>query len=690
MQQRALVYCSRGHRNASENRFCLTCGEKLPVQLAAPQALLGDRYRIVHELGQGGFGRTYLAEDINRFNETCVLKEFAPQVQGSTALQKAEELFEREAGVLYSLQHPQIPRFRELFRASLAAQDRLFLVQDFVEGRTYRQLLEARRPQNLYFSELDIRQLFEQILPVLRYIHQAGVIHRDISPDNLILRSIDQLPVLIDFGGVKQLAAAATSKYTDTPTAPVTRLGKVGYAPVEQMYEGIVSPESDLYALAVTALVLMTGKEPAALIDPTGRTHPWQSNVTLSPDFAAVLTKMLASRSADRLPSAQAVLQALGMNRSLPDSPASLPINTADPTQALGAAAAGTPGMATPGTVTSGTVTSGTGLAGNPSTMPVAPIPRRSSRRIPPLLLLLLPLVLLTGLAWGWRDRWLPLFSQLPHPAPVEPGQTDTLEGLAGTANVDYGFLVKLTDATFRKRYPDQADRVLSDGEADAKWRKIWAEIAEDWLTQLPQILSTSARQKLGSYSNADRDQWKQTINQRYVGSRSLYDLTDAKFFALFPEQRDQEFLQQPIGQVWYGIAADQVDGLQEGRSLERIEFAEGAFSAQKSDSLEVGAGRVYIANLGSGQIMRLNLQIPEKSGLLSIYLPRPTQELPVLLEDSSERTWTGTLPQSGYYEIVVVNTIKQPISYQLNLAVDNVTANPVAPDQGEAPESKD
>ena len=95
------VLCSQGHTNLPGSRFCHLCGERLSEAVPALQVnqsltlaggvyaglTLGDRYRIVHELGHGGFGRTYLAEDINRFDEACVLKEFAPQVQGTYALQ---------------------------------------------------------------------------------------------------------------------------------------------------------------------------------------------------------------------------------------------------------------------------------------------------------------------------------------------------------------------------------------------------------------------------------------------------------------------------------------------------------------------------------------------------------------------------------------------------------------------------
>lgn len=166
-----------------------------------PGITLSNHYRIVRELGQGGFGRTYLAEDAHRFNEPCVLKEFAPQVQGSYALQKSEDLFEREAGVLYKLKHNQIPNFRELFRVNINDRGYLFLVQDYIPGQTYRFLLDARKRQGLHFIEAEINQLLIQLLPVLEYTHSLGVIHRDISPDNLILRSSDGMPVLIDFGG---------------------------------------------------------------------------------------------------------------------------------------------------------------------------------------------------------------------------------------------------------------------------------------------------------------------------------------------------------------------------------------------------------------------------------------------------------------------------------------------------------
>ena len=323
------ILCPNGHDNPDLNRFCQACGSQIAVghEITAG-LLLGDRYRITKQIGRGGFGRTYLCEDINRFNEPCVLKEFAPQVQGTAFLTKAQELFEREAGVMYRLQHPQIPMFREMFRVHRISSGQLFLVQDYVDGANYQQLLRHRLKQGKTFTEVEITEFLLRILPVLGYIHSLGVIHRDISPDNLIKRASDGLPVLIDFGGVKQLAVNAASQCAPSngehhPQVP-TRLGKVGYAPNEQIQRGTVFPHSDLYALAATSLVLLTGKEPPDLIDPQNFSWNWREHISLSPHLAAILDRMLQLRPHDRFASAQDILTALQTEQSLglntPDS----------------------------------------------------------------------------------------------------------------------------------------------------------------------------------------------------------------------------------------------------------------------------------------------------------------------------------------------------------------------------------
>ncbi|MEM8807995.1 MAG: serine/threonine-protein kinase [Cyanobacteria bacterium P01_G01_bin.38] len=284
---------------------------------------LGARYQILRELGQGGFGLTYLAEDLHRFQELTVLKEFVPQVDNPALLTKAKQLFEREAGVLYQLQHPQIPRFRELLRVPTSeGRERLFLVQDYVEGPTYRDLLSNRQRYGGHFNETEITQLLYQLLPVLDYLHSVGVVHRDISPENLILRNADGLPVLIDFGSVKQLAAEVQqrleasspnsfSSHLPTSAPTPTRIGKTGYVPPEQLQTGTADPTSDLYGLAATVLVLATGREPGELYDAYHGVWNWSRHIALGPELSRALDQMLAFAPRDRLASATAVLQVL-------------------------------------------------------------------------------------------------------------------------------------------------------------------------------------------------------------------------------------------------------------------------------------------------------------------------------------------------------------------------------------------
>lgn len=292
-----------------------------------PGTILQNRYRVLSILGQGGFGRTYLAEDQGRFNERCALKEFIPPQGSDYALNKARELFQREAAILYQISHPQIPQFRATFEEN----QRLFLVQDYVEGKTYRALLNERKTQGLSFSEAEALQLIYQILPVLAHIHSKGIIHRDIAPDNIILRRQDNLPVLIDFGVVKEIVTRFQSPETDVPTT----VGKLGYAPSEQMQTGRAYPNSDLYSLAVSAIVLMTGREPQDLYDDHDLVWRWQQWVPMiHPGFAEVLNRMLSYRPGDRYQSVSEVAQALQalVSPLTPSYPITPPAPTPTPT----------------------------------------------------------------------------------------------------------------------------------------------------------------------------------------------------------------------------------------------------------------------------------------------------------------------------------------------------------------------
>jgi serine/threonine protein kinase len=267
--------------------------------------LLQQRYRVTKVLGQGGFGRTYLSQDTGCFDEMCVLKEFSPNDRGREALKKSKELFHREAQVLYQINHPQIPKFR----ANFEEQKRLFLVQEYAEGKTVAKTLSDRLKNNQTFKEAEVVQFLQDMLPVLSHIHAMGIIHRDISPDNIIFRDRDKLPVLIDFGVVK---AGVTQLEVSTQIHQGTTVGKAGYAPGEQLQTGEAYANSDLYALAVTVVVMMTGRKPESLIDKSTMTWKWHQWVpALTPWFAKILNKMLSRVPNSRYQSATEVAQAL-------------------------------------------------------------------------------------------------------------------------------------------------------------------------------------------------------------------------------------------------------------------------------------------------------------------------------------------------------------------------------------------
>jgi serine/threonine protein kinase len=279
-------------------------------------AVIENRYKITKTLGRGGFGRAYLAEDRNRYNEQCVLKEFAPDIDRQY-WNKAKELFDRECSQLYQLQHDQISSFRELLKTKVDNELYVFLVQNYVRGLNYHAIVQKYGVLN----EGQIINFLLQILPVLSYIHGKNLIHRDISPDNIICRFEDQKPVLIDFGLVKQVS----QQYTQMAFTPA---GKPWFSPSEQLQGQSASPSSDLHALAVTVLFLLTNQKLANFYTP--RTGKWEftQHVKISAGLNKILTKMLEFRPIDRYQTASEVTQEIA---TLPYiAPVVIPIDPKD------------------------------------------------------------------------------------------------------------------------------------------------------------------------------------------------------------------------------------------------------------------------------------------------------------------------------------------------------------------------
>ncbi|MEG4999794.1 serine/threonine-protein kinase [Microcoleus sp. B4-D4] len=275
---------------SGSTNFCHECGNKL---------LLGDRYRSQKIIGQGGFGRTFLAVDEYKPSKPpCVIKQFYPQVQGTSSIQKAAELFELEAVRLEQLgKHSQIPELLAYF----SQDERQYLVQEFIDGENLAQTLKSQG----YFSETQIRNLLNNLLPVFEFIHSRQVIHRDIKPENIILMSNGQL-VIVDFGAAKyatQTALAVTG----------TRIGTAGYTAPEQA-NGKPIHASDIYSLGVTCLCLLTQVEPIDLFDDSEFDWVWREHLktSVSSELGQILDKMIQPAIKKRYQSATEILQALG------------------------------------------------------------------------------------------------------------------------------------------------------------------------------------------------------------------------------------------------------------------------------------------------------------------------------------------------------------------------------------------
>ncbi|MBD2144873.1 bifunctional serine/threonine-protein kinase/formylglycine-generating enzyme family protein [Sphaerospermopsis sp. FACHB-1194] len=275
---------------ADTTKFCPSCG--------IPLVILRNHYRPVKPLGGGGFGKTYLAEDTDKFNENCVIKQLAPQTQNTYALKKATELFEEEAKRLQQLQHPQIPRLQAYFEEN----GYLYLIQDFIDGENL--LIELANGET--FDERKIRKLLLEILPVLQIVHNQKIIHRDIKPENIMRRRSDGKLFLIDFGASKQLQGTMR---------PGTIIGSYGYASLEQMEDREVYPASDLFSLGASCFHLMTRVHPWNLWKTQGYgwVEKWRVHLQqpVSVELGKILDKLLQTEYQNRYQSSDKLLQVL-------------------------------------------------------------------------------------------------------------------------------------------------------------------------------------------------------------------------------------------------------------------------------------------------------------------------------------------------------------------------------------------
>ncbi|MEB3277296.1 MAG: GUN4 domain-containing protein [Lyngbya sp.] len=318
--------------NPDTAKFCQSCGEHL---------LLQNRYRPIQPLGEGGFGKTYLAVDEQIPSKPpCAIKQFVFGDRQVNRYSKAAKLFRQEAVRLEQLgEHPQIPQLLAHFEQN----QQLFLVEEYIAGKT----LEQEFEQKGTFNEAQIWDLLRGLLPVLKYIHDRQIVHRDIKPANILrrsplsgegeigafeaiepivsrsalsktslssvsvssppLRRKEQQWVLIDFGVAKLLSETAINQTG-------TVVGSPEFMAPEQT-RGKAFAASDLYGLGASCLYLLTGVSPWQLYDEDKQCWVWREFLTsqhrVSERLGRILDGLVAFKLEERYASADIVLQAI-------------------------------------------------------------------------------------------------------------------------------------------------------------------------------------------------------------------------------------------------------------------------------------------------------------------------------------------------------------------------------------------
>jgi serine/threonine-protein kinase len=478
-------------------------------------------------------------------------------------LARQRQRLERLQGVL----HPQVPRLGALINAG----DGCWQVREWVNGRTYRDLLSARQERQLVFGAGEVLLLLRQLLPALAALHGQDLIHGDLTPANLLRRDSDGLPVLIDFG------------LQGAPGEEPLMVGTAGYAPPQQSQES-PAPWMDLHALAVTALVLLSGNEPAALLDPVTMAWRWPDGLNVDPRFRQLLERMLSSDPRQRFSSA-AQLQAPLAALPVPDSTG--PVGRSDRTEVLvpqppvlEAEPPPQPQPSPPAPAPPEPQLPPAVATAAPRTVRVTRQERQLEReraaegRFWPVVLALV-LTALIGSALGWllmgRNRQsgqpqaaLPGAVSLP---PAEVDQRQQLLNRLRALQVDRDWFLSLVDRSLADQFPERGGRPPSDSLEDAPLRKIWNDLSQDWLVRVEQ-LPVLLRQRLGSYRTADWEARQAALVRQGLSASVLQQLVSSSARNLLPGRNPETIPAEPFRQIWYAAALRSLEGLK----VEQIE----------------------------------------------------------------------------------------------------------------------
>ncbi len=504
---------------------------------------------------------------------------------------------------LQSLLHPQLPRCGELFES----EGSLWTVRDWQEGSTFAQVLMQRSERQMVFSPGEVLLLLRQILPVLAVLHGRGLVHGDLNPRNLMRRSADGLPVLLDFGLVQASG--------DQPLEGASP----GYAPRAQGRAEAAAAWMDCHGMGVTALVLLSGRAPDDLITPDGAGWTWPEAVALDSTFRDVIERLLSEDPTRRLADAAAVLQAL---KPVPMPQETGPVARADRTVVLApqaeSAAASVAGLG----ASSVPVEPALPALATPSN----PAARRRTRaeerdqgaegRLWPVVIAL-ALSALVGSAIGWfllsrnvsrgtapsteRDVVGQQNSVSLPPAEVDDRQQ--LLSRLRALQVDSSWFIRLVDSSLLSRFPERGGRLPSDSLEDAPLRKVWNDLAEEWMARIEQ-LPPPLRARLGGLRNGDWTTAQDKLVEQGVHPRVVEQLVSAGARDLLPGDAQGRQPAEPHRQLWYAAAMRSLKGV----SIETIS-ARPRTATTRSLRIPPGGARLISVTVpaGYGLVLGIN-----------------------------------------------------------------------------------
>ena len=556
--------------------------------MSAVGDLIGERYRLEQQLSSGEQGNLWRASDLLAGDAAVALRELGP----THAPDPVRERWGRLQGVL----HPQVPRLG----GAIAAGGSLWLVREWQVGRTFEQLRLARLERQLVFGAGEVLLLLRQLLPVLAVLHSQELVHGDLSPANLLRRDSDGLPVLLDFGLVSGLPAATA-----------------GYAPPELARGGVPQPWMDLHALGVLALVLVSGKPPAALLDPVTLAWRWPVPLEAEPELQGLLARLITAEPRQRFASTSEALKAF-QTLAMPESTG--PVPQAERTVVLVPPPAPPEEQAEPEPEAE-PEPQAPQLPPLPapaaSQAPAAPARSRAEEREeaveggvwPVVIALVLSAVVGTALGWWFlnRGRLQPSTPdaalQLPSSLPaVEVDQRQQLLNRLRAMQVDRAWFLRLVDASLLAQFPERGGRLPSDAAADAPLRKVWNELAEDWLAKVEQ-LPLEIRRRLGSFSNGDWQQRQRSLVAQGLSPAVLRQLVSGSASTLLPGRDTGDIPPEPFRQLWFAAAEQSLANLQ----IEAIE-AQPLETRVLSAQVDAGGARLFPIRLPAGHRLVLGV----------------------------------------------------------------------------------